>query len=295
MGTEVVGAMSALVTPFKKGKIDVETYEKLIKRQIKHGMDAVVPVGTTGESTTLSHDEHKECIEIAVNVCKGSGVKVLAGAGSNATKEAIELSEFAEKMGADALLSVTPYYNKPTQQGLYEHYKAIAESVDIPLMLYNVPGRTGVGLDVETIARLADVKNIYAIKEATGSIERAIALNASVPQIKVLSGEDVINYPILTCGGVGIISVTGNLLPSMISCLYQKAKDGEYKEAREISNRLYAINHALFIESNPIPIKVAMYVAGLIPCLEYRLPLVPPSREHYQVIEKIIKNYEVEE
>lgn len=295
MGAEVVGAMSALVTPFKHGKIDVETYEKLIKRQIKYGMDAVVPVGTTGESTTLSHNEHKECIEIAVSVCKGSGVKVLAGAGSNATKEAIELSEFAEKMGADALLSVTPYYNKPTQQGLYEHYKAIAKSVEIPLMLYNVPARTGVGLDVETIARLADVKNIYAIKEATGSIERAIALNATVPQMKVLSGEDVINYPILACGGVGIISVTGNLLPSMISCLYQKAKDGAYKEACEINNRLYAINHALFIESNPIPIKVAMYVAGLIPSLEYRLPLVPPSREHYQAIEQIIKNYEVEE
>lgn len=163
------GAMTALITPFKNGKLDSEGYAKLIKRQIKNGIDTVVPVGTTGESATLSHEEHRECIEIAVNECKGADVKVLAGAGSNATHEAVGLAKFAQKNGADGILSVTPYYNKPTQEGLYLHYKELANSVDIPVLLYNVPGRTGVDLLPETIFRLFNVcENIYGVKEATG-------------------------------------------------------------------------------------------------------------------------------
>ncbi len=291
---KVLGSMSALITPFKQGKVDVETYEKLIKRQIKYGMDAVVPMGTTGESATLSHQEHKECIEIAVQTCKGSGVRVLAGAGSNSTLEAIELAQFAEKMGADALLCVTPYYNKPTQDGLFEHYKALATSVNIPLMLYNVPSRTALNIELSTLYKLAQIHNIYGIKEASGSMERIIALNASIPQMSIVSGEDALNYPILAYGGQGIISVTGNLLPSMIVKLYQAMQNKQYEEGRSINNKLYPINQALFVETNPILIKAAMYIAGLIPCLEYRLPLIQPSKEHYQYIEDIMKNYEVE-
>lgn len=291
---QVLGCMSALVTPFKNGKVDTQTYEKLIKRQIQHGMTAVVPMGTTGESATLSHAEHKECIEIAVSVCKGSGVGVLAGAGSNSTHEAIDLVQFAQKTGADSLLCVTPYYNKPTQAGLIAHYKAIAESVDIPVMLYNVPSRTGISLDVNTVLELAKTPNIYAIKEASGDIERVIELNSRNPQFHVFSGDDSLNYPILACGGVGMVSVTGNLLPKMIVAL-QKASDAqEYNTARTISNELFPINKALFCESNPIPIKAAMFIAGLLPSLEYRLPLIEPSKETYQKLEHLIQRYEVE-
>lgn len=290
----VTGAMSALITPFRNGRLDTETYEKLIQRQIRHGMDALVPVGTTGESATLSHSEHKECIEIAVKVCQGTGIKVLAGAGSNSTLEAIDLAKFAEKMGADGILCVTPYYNKPSQEGLFQHYKAVAESVGIPLMLYNVPGRTGVNLETCTIQRLFnEVKNIYGIKEASGSMERIVELNTKIPDFAILSGEDAINYPILANHGVGVISVTGNLLPDKISALVHKALQGELDESRRINNSLYKINKALFVESNPIPIKAAMYLAGLTPTLEYRLPLVSPSQENMRMIEETLKDYEV--
>ncbi len=169
----ITGAMTALITPFKNGQLDLEKYESLIKRQIAQGIDAVVPVGTTGESATLSHDEHKQCIEVAVSTCKGTNVKVIAGAGSNATHEACDIAKHAQDVGADGILSVAPYYNKPTQEGLYQHYKAIANSVDIPFMLYNVPGRTGVEIETDTIVKLYDdVSNIYAIKEASGSIDK---------------------------------------------------------------------------------------------------------------------------
>lgn len=290
----VTGAMSALVTPFKNGRLDVETYERLIKRQIAQGMDALVPVGTTGESATLTHAEHRECIEIAVNVCKGTRVKVLAGAGSNSTLEAIDLAQFAQKMGAHGILCVTPYYNKPNQEGLFQHYKAVAESVDIPLMLYNVPGRTGVSLETCTIQRLfREVKGIYGIKEASGSMERIVELNTKIPDFAIISGEDAINYPILANHGAGVISVTGNLLPDKIAALVHKALEGKLDESRQINNSLYEINKILFIESNPIPIKAAMYLAGLMPTLEYRLPLVAPSRESMKMIEETLKDYEV--
>ena len=294
MKKSIYGAMTALVTPFKNGKIDENSYEKLIKRQIKYGIDAVVPVGTTGESATLTHDEHRICIEIAVNACKGSNVKVLAGAGSNATHEAIGLAEFAQKCGADGILSVAPYYNKPTQEGLYQHYKAISKSVDIPILLYNVPSRTGCDILPETIIRLFnDCDNIYGVKEASGNIERCVDILAHEPRIYLLSGDDSINYPVLSNGGKGVISVTSNLLPDQTSALTKYALDNEFLKAKEIKDKLYNINKILFCESNPIPIKAAMYIAGLIDTLEYRLPLVAPSEQNLKKIESVMKNYDI--
>lgn len=290
----ICGAMSALITPFKHNKLDFEIYESLIKRQILYGMDACVPVGTTGESATLTHREHMECIELAVSVCKGSGVKVLAGAGSNATSEAIELAQFAQKCGADAILCVSPYYNKPSQDGLFAHYKAVADSVEIPLVLYNVPSRTGVNIEINTATRLfKEVKNIIAIKEAGASMERIIEFAANTPDLCVLSGDDVLNYPILANGGKGVISVTGNLLPKEVAQLTHFALQGDMLKSQEINNQLYAINKALFCESNPIPIKAAMFMSGLLKHLEYRLPLLPPTKHNMSHIEAVLQKYNI--
>ena len=290
----ITGAMTALITPFKNGKLDEQSYEALIKRQIKYGIDAVVPVGTTGESATLTHEEHKICIEIALSACKGTNVKVLAGAGSNATHEAIDLAKFAQDNGADGILSVTPYYNKPTQEGLYLHYKEIAKNIDIPVLLYNVPGRTACEISTETIIRLfRDCENIYGVKEASGNIDKCVDLLAHEPRMVLISGDDAINYPILSNGGLGVISVTSNLLPDKLSNLTHLALDEKYKEAKKINDELYNINKVLFCESNPIPIKTAMYIAGLISSLEYRLPLCQPSKENFTKIEKIMKEYEI--
>ena len=290
MSSLITGATTALITPFRNGTLDEATYAKLIQRQIDAGIDAVCPVGTTGESATLTHDEHKRCIEIAVEVCKGTDTKVLAGAGSNATHEAIDIARHAEACGVDAIFSVTPYYNKPTQEGLYQHYKAIAKSVEVPFMLYNVPGRTGVDIEADTVCRLFDnVENIFGIKEATGSIERTVELLAKRPDLYVFSGDDAIDYPILANGGKGITSVTANLLPKLKARLAHKALKGELTESKEINSMLYPINKVLFCESNPIPIKAAMYIAGLIETLEYRLPLVAPSVENMNLIEDVLK------
>lgn len=290
----VFGAMSALITPFKNNKVDFETYESLIKRQIAYGMDACVPVGTTGESATLSHKEHMECIEVAVKACRGSGVKVLAGIGSNSSLEAKELAVFAQKCGADALLCVTPYYNKPSQTGLFEHYKTVASAVEIPIMLYNVPSRTGVCIEIETVKALhKQYAHIYAIKEASGMMDRIVAFAAEIPTLSVFSGEDVINYPILANQGKGVVSVTGNLLPDEIANLTHYATNGDMQKSLHINTKIYALNKILFCESNPIPIKAAMFLAGLLENLEYRLPLVPPSKENMAKIQQIIEQYEV--
>ncbi|MDY0051596.1 MAG: 4-hydroxy-tetrahydrodipicolinate synthase [Aliarcobacter sp.] len=290
----ITGAMTALITPFKNGKVDLEKYESLIKRQIAQGIDAVVPVGTTGESATLSFNEHKECIEVAVAACKNTGVKVIAGAGSNSTQEACELAKHAQDVGADAILSITPYYNKPTQAGLYQHFKAIANAVEIPFMLYNVPGRTSVDLETATTIRLFDdVKNIYAVKEATGSLERAIALLSQRKNFIVISGDDAIDFPMLANGAKGIISVTANILPNLKSKLVHDVFAGDLESARKINNDLYALNSILFCESNPIPIKAAMYIAGLLDTLEYRLPLTAPSAQNMKKLEETLIKYEV--
>ncbi len=291
----VTGATTALITPFKNGQLDEATYAKLIERQIANGIDAVCPVGTTGESATLTHDEHKRCIEIAVEVCKGTTAKVLAGAGSNATAEAIEIAKHAQKSGVDAIFSVSPYYNKPSQEGLYQHYKSIADAVaDLPFMLYNVPGRTGVDISADTTIRLFDdCANIYGVKEATGSLERTVELLSRRPELAVFSGDDAIDYPILANGGKGITSVTSNLLPDLKSELVHKAMAGDFMGAKKLNDMLYPINSVMFCEANPIPVKAAMYIAGLIETLEYRLPLVQPSAENMKKIEEVMKNYNI--
>ncbi|MFV7790500.1 4-hydroxy-tetrahydrodipicolinate synthase [Aliarcobacter lanthieri] len=290
----VIGSMTALVTPFKNGKVDLVKYEQLIKRQIAQGINAVSPVGTTGESATLSHKEHKECIEVAVATCKNSGVRVIAGAGSNATHEACDIAKFAQDIGADGILSIAPYYNKPTQEGLYQHYKAIAQSVDIPFVLYNVPGRTGVDLLPETAIRLFDdIENIKGIKEATGSLERATSIISQRENFVVISGDDSVDFPMLASGAKGIISVTSNLLPNLKSKLVSSALQGDFKTALNIHNELYPLNKVLFCESNPIPIKAAMYLSGLLDSLEFRLPLTEPSIETIKKLEEILIKYEV--
>ena len=294
MSDYITGATTALITPFKNGTLDEATFAKLIQRQINNGIDAVCPVGTTGESATLSHDEHKRCIEIAVEVCKGTKTKVLAGAGSNATHEAIDIAIHAEKCGVDAIFSVSPYYNKPSQEGLYQHYKAIAEAVKVPFMLYNVPGRTGIDIEADTVKRLFhDVENIMGIKEATGSIERTVELLTKVPNLYVFSGDDAIDFPILASGGKGITSVTANLLPDMKAELAHTALAGDFLKSKAINDDLYDINKVLFCESNPIPIKAAMYLAGLTDTLEYRLPLVAPNSENMKKIEVAMKKYKI--
>ena len=291
----VTGSSTALITPFKNGKLDEQTFAKLIQRQIDNGIDAVCPVGTTGESATLTSDEDIRCMEIAVEVCKGTNTKVLAGAGSNSTNEAINTAKRALECGVDAIFSVSPYYNKPSQEGLYQHYKTIAESVpDLPFMLYNVPGRTGVDITADTVERLYnDCKNIYGIKEATGSLERTVELLSRMPELKVFSGDDAIDYPILANGGAGITSVTSNLMPDLKSELVKRALSGDFAGAKKINDKLYPLNKIMFCESNPIPIKAAMYIAGLIETLEYRLPLTPPSAANMKAIEEVMKNYEI--
>jgi len=294
MNNYITGATTAVITPFKNDILDEATYAKLIQRQIDNNIDAICPVGTTGESATLTHDEHKRCIEIAVEVCKGTKTRVLAGAGSNSTREAIDIAKHAEACGVDALFSVSPYYNKPSQEGLYQHYKAIASAVKVPFMLYNVPGRTGVDILPDTVKRLFDdVENIMGIKEATGSIERTVELLAKVPDLYVFSGDDAIDFPILASGGKGITSVTANLLPDKKAELTHAALAGDLKRSKEINDRLFEINKVLFCESNPIPIKAAMYIAGFTDTLEYRLPLVPPSLENMKKIEDVMKKYKI--
>lgn len=289
-----LGSSTALVTPFKDSKLDEERYAALIDRQIRLGIDAISPMGTTGESPTVTHEEHKRCIEIAVDRVKGKNVKVIAGAGSNSTAEAIDLAMFAQKAGADDILVIAPYYNKPTQQGLFEHYKAIASAVEIGVMLYNVPGRCAVDLKPQTVKQIADAcPNVYAIKEASGSLERCVELGVLAPSLAVFSGDDAINYPILANGGKGVVSVTSNLFPNLIKEMTEAAAKGDYLRAKQINDELYAINSVLFIETNPIPIKAAMYLCGLIDNMEFRLPLTPPSKETLARLEGALAKYEV--
>ena len=292
----ITGAMTALITPFKNGKVDFNSYERIIKRQIKYCIDACVPTGTTGESTTLSHKEHMECIEVAINICKNTSTKILAGVGSNSTKEAIELAKFAQKAGANGILCVSPYYNKPTQSGLYKHFISISNNIDIPMMLYNIPSRTGVDIDVLTMQKLfMDSKNIYGVKEASGNINKVIEINAKIPNFKIISGEDIINHSILTSGGCGVISVTSNLLPYMVVDLVKKVKERKYNDSLMISAKLFDINKILFCETNPIPIKTAMWLEGLIDSLEFRLPLDKMEKDNLKLLKRTLEKYEVKQ
>ncbi len=272
---QFTGAFTALVTPFKNGAVDEERYRRFVEWQIEQGIHGLVPCGTTGESATLTHEEHERVIEICIDQAKGR-VPVLAGAGSNNTSEAIQLAKFAKKAGADGALLITPYYNKPTQEGLYRHFKAIAEAVDLPLVPYNVPGRTGCNLLPATIGRLSrELPNIVGIKEATGNLAQVSdVLENCPPTFQVLSGDDFTVLPLLSLGGCGVISVTSNVAPAKMAALCNAFKAGDIATARKVHFELAPLNRAMFLETNPIPVKTAAAMMGLMD-LEFRLPLCP--------------------
>lgn len=271
------GAFTALVTPFSNGQIDEEAYRQLIEWQVQSGINGVVPCGTTGESATMSHDEHKRVIRICVDQVKGR-VPVLAGAGSNNTAEAVELTGFAKEAGADGALLITPYYNKPTQEGLYQHFKRIADEVSMPFILYNVPGRTSVNLLPATVARLnKDFADVVGIKEATGDLNQVSqVLEFCGPDFQVLSGDDFTVLPLLSVGGCGVISVVSNILPDKMSGMCSAWFDGDLATARKLHFELAPFSRMMFVETNPIPAKTSLALMGRIK-LELRLPLVPLS------------------
>ena len=285
------GSIVAIVTPFRNGKVDEDALKNLIEFQIENGTHGIVPCGTTGESPTLSHEEHEYVIELTVQTVK-KRVPVIAGTGSNSTKEAIRLTRFAKEIGADAALVVVPYYNKPTQDGLYLHFKQIAIQVDLPIILYNIPGRSGVNMAPETIARLAgDFKNIIGVKEAAGSIPQASKiLQLCGMDFLVLSGEDALNFPLLAVGARGFISVTANIAPKDVADVYNLFSAGEFEKAKDMHYKLLPLNEALFIETNPIPIKAALSMMDKIK-YEYRLPLSEMTEAHYQELKKTISDY----
>jgi 4-hydroxy-tetrahydrodipicolinate synthase len=266
------GSIVAIVTPFKKGKVDEEALADLIEWHIAQGTNGIVPCGTTGESATLDYKEHYRVIEITVKTVN-KRVPVIAGTGANATDETIMITKQAKKLGASAALLVSPYYNKPTQEGLYRHYKAVAESVDLPIVLYNVPGRTAVNILPSTVARLAEIDNIVAIKEATGDMKQVSeVIRLCGNRITVISGDDFTTLPLLALGGKGVISVSANVAPKDVSMMCSLWLKGQYDRARAIHYKLEPLNTAMFIETNPIPVKTALAMMGKIH-EEFRLPL----------------------
>ena len=282
------GSITALVTPFKKGKVDEQALVKIVKHQIASGTDGLVPVGTTGESPTLSHDEHHRVIQIVVQAAAGR-VPVIAGTGSNSTQEAVSLTKFAKKIGADGALLAAPYYNKPTQEGLYRHYEAVAKSADLPIVLYNIPGRSVVNIAPETVARLAKIPNIVAVKEASGSMDQASHI-MSLCDIDILSGDDSLTLPLLALGGKGVISVLSNLLPGEVSGMVDAFFAGDHAKARKAHLKLFSLCRAMFIETNPIPIKRAMKLLGYCSD-ELRLPLCSISDPNEKILIKALKDY----
>ena len=284
------GAMVALITPFTEGQVDYKTLDELISFQLESGIDAIVPVGTTGESPTLSHPEHKQVIEYVVKKVAGE-VPVIPGAGSNSTAEAIDLTHFSKKVGADATLQVCPYYNKPTQEGFYQHFKTIAEEVDLPIVLYNIPGRCGAGLTAETVARLAnDVENIVAIKEATGSLDMVSSI-ANMCDLTIISGDDSLTLPIAAVGGKGVISVVANIIPADIKAMTDLILEGNFTEARKWHQKLFPLSkNMLSLATNPIPIKAAMAMLGLA-SEEMRLPMTPLEEGKKAALAQILKTY----
>ena len=284
--TNLRGAMTAMVTPFRDGKVDEGRLREQIEFQIKNGIDGLVPVGTTGESPTLDFPEHERVIQITVTVANRR-VPVIAGVGGNATTEAMELHGFAKKVGADAGLSVNPYYNKPTQEGLYRHFMTLADKVDLPIVLYNIPGRTGVTMSAQTVARLAKHPNIVAIKEATGSLDMASEIMSEC-DLPILSGDDSLTLPLMSIGGVGVISVASNLIPAQIRKMTALAADGNFRDAAAIHCRLFPLIKSLFLDGNPVGIKHAMKVAGR-DTGELRLPLWEASEATKKTIEKLTR------
>jgi 4-hydroxy-tetrahydrodipicolinate synthase len=282
------GSIVAIVTPFKDGKVDDEKLKELIEFQISNGTHGIVPCGTTGESPTLSHEEHEHVIDVAVEAVNGR-VPVIAGTGSNSTAEALRLTKHAKKAGADGALLITPYYNRPTQEGLYRHFMTLADAVDIPIIVYNVPSRTGSDILPETVARLAEHPNIVGIKEATGSLRRASEIiQACGEDFDLLSGDDFVTLPMMAVGGKGVISVAANVIPAQVARMCELAKAGDFAKAREIHNRYFRLFVGLFLETNPIPVKTAMQMMGLING-EMRLPLCPMSQANREKLEEIMK------
>ncbi len=286
------GAITALVTPFKDGKVDYQKLEELIEFQISEGIHGILPCGTTGESATLSFEEHKEVVKRTVEIVNNR-VKVIAGSGSNNTSEAIELTQWAKKVGADGALVITPYYNKPTQEGLYLHFKKVAESVNIPIIVYNVPGRTGVNLLPKTLERLKDISNIVAVKEASGSVSQAEEILYLVDgKIDILSGDDSLYFPILAIGGKGVISVLSNIIPGKLANVYNLFKSGKIDDARNKFFEFFPLTKSMFYETNPIPVKTALKFMGKLHA-EMRLPLSPMSKENEDKLKNDLKKYGV--
>ncbi len=285
------GAHTALVTPFRDGALDEARLATLIEKQVAGGVSGIVPVGTTGESPTLTHDEHQRVIEISVQAAN-KRCQVIAGTGSNATSEAIALTQAAEKAGADAALHVAPYYNKPSQEGLYQHFKAIAEATSLPIVLYSIPGRCSIEIAVETTARLREsFPNIRAMKEAGGTPERVSQLKAALPDdFDVLSGDDSLTLPFMSVGAVGVISVAGNLIPEAMTQLVRAGLDGDWARAQEIHEKYYPLfSGFLKLDTNPVPIKAALYLVGQIEH-ELRLPMVRLSAEKEQILKGILED-----
>lgn len=284
------GSIVAIVTPFTNGAVDEEKLRELVEFQIENGTDGIVPCGTTGESSTLDYEEHDRVIKIVVEQVN-KRVPVIAGTGSNSTREAIEITQHAKELGADGALLVTPYYNKPSQEGLYQHYSAVANAVALPQVLYNVPGRTSVNLLPETVARLAKHQNIVAIKEATGSLQQASEVLALCgDSITVLSGDDFITLPMMACGAKGVISVTANIMPKEVAALVDAFNAGNLAEAKRLHLHLLKISNAMFIETNPVPVKTAVSLMGK--CRdEVRLPLAPLADANRSKLTAIMKEY----
>ena len=284
------GSFVAIVTPFKNGKVDAKALKGLIEFHIENDTNGIVPCGTTGESATLNHEEHEEVIRITVETCEGK-IPVLAGTGSNSTQEAIDLTGSAQNLGADGALLITPYYNKPTQEGLYQHFELVAKETRLPIVLYNVPSRTSINMQPATVARLSKIENIVGIKEASGNLVQVSEIIKSCgPDFEVISGEDALTWPILALGGKGVISVTANLVPEKFSRLCSAALAGDMETAQSVHYELMKLNDIMFIETNPIPVKAALAIMGRIDN-EFRPPLCPPSKDNLVTLQSVLEEY----
>ncbi len=283
------GTYTAIVTPFKGGKIDEAAFERLVKMQIKAGVDGIVPVGTTGESATLDYDEHVHVIRLAVKFAAGK-LKVIAGSGANSTREAVYLTREAEKAGADGSLQVAPYYNRPTQEGLFQHFREVARATKLPILLYNIPSRCGVEIGIETVKRLAaECKSVVGIKEAGGSADRVSQLRTALgPRFVILSGDDSLTLPFMAVGAQGVISVASNVAPAEVVRMVRAFAEGQPAAALKLHLKLYPLFKDLFIETNPIPVKAALAMMGLVE-EEYRLPLVPMNPQNRQKLETTMR------
>ncbi len=285
------GSMVAIITPFdQEGRFDEEKYRQLIEFQLENGTDVIVPCGTTGESATLSYKEHDEVIRACIEQVN-KRVPVLAGTGSNATQEAIDISLHAKKLGADGVLLVAPYYNKPSQEGLYLHYRKVAESVPLPQVLYNVPGRTGVNMNAETTLRLAEIPNILAIKEASGNLTQiSEIIQGAGDKLDVISGDDFLTFPMMACGAQGVISVTANILPKEVKAMVTAAREGRWEDGRKMHLEMLALHKAMFLEANPVPVKTAAALMGKCgPSL--RLPLAPLTAANLDKLKAVMQQY----